>query len=162
MFISNFFAECCESSSVFFDRFICSQFKSSAFIHPRIDDELTSVGKNGHPDWFTGRKIGLCPTADLGNEECVAYLKRKMPQFFLRYGIGTWRSDFEPIACRSDRKNRHDANGSDVQYWCSRGFYDLTDHILKTVPGFRYESCSSGGSMKDFATFRRASVLAPM
>ncbi len=123
------------------------------------DDELTSVGENGHPDWFTGRKIGLCPTADLGNEECVAYLKRKMPQFFLRYGIGTWRSDFEPIACRSDRKNRHDANGSDVQYWCSRGFYDLTDHILKTVPGFRYESCSSGGSMKDFATFRRASVF---
>ena len=124
------------------------------------DDELTSVGENGHPDWFTGRKIGgVCPTADLGNEECVAYLKRKMPQFFLRYGIGTWRSDFEPIACRSDRKNRHDANGSDVQYWCSRGFFDLTDHMLNTIPGFRYESCSSGGSMKDFAVFRRASVV---
>jgi len=124
------------------------------------DDELTSVGENSHPDWFTDRLIaGICPTADLGNEECVAYLKRKLPQFFVRYGIGTWRSDFEPIACRSDKKNRHDANGSDVQYWCSRGFFDLTDHLLDTVPGFRYESCSSGGSMKDHATFCRASVF---
>jgi hypothetical protein len=124
------------------------------------DDELTSVGPGGHPEWFTDRRIaGICPTADLGNEDCVAYLKRKMPQFFLRYGIGTWRSDFEPIACRSDKKNRHDANGSDVQYWCSRGFFEVTDHLLRTVPGFRYESCSSGGSMKDFAVFRRATVF---
>ena len=119
-------------------------------------DELTSVGQTAHPEWFTDRLIGgRCPTADLGNEECVAYLKRKLYEFFTENHIRTWRSDFEPIACSSDKANRHDANGTDVQYWCSVGFYELVDYLLENIPGFRYESCSSGGSMKDYATMRR-------
>lgn len=123
-------------------------------------DELTSVGDTAHPEWFTGRLIGdKCPTADLGNEECVAYLKRKLFDFFTSNNIDTWRSDFEPIACSSDKANRHDANGTDVQYWCSKGFYDIVDYLIENIPGFRYESCSSGGSMKDYATMRRTSAF---
>lgn len=121
-----------------------------------LGDELTSVGRNAHPEWFTGRLIGdRCPTADLGNEECVAYLKRKLYEFFTENNVRTWRSDFEPIARSSDKANRHDANGTDVQYWCSVGFYELVDYLIENIPGFRYESCSSGGSMKDYATMHR-------
>ena len=124
------------------------------------DDLMTSVGPTAHPEWFLGnRKIGPGIPADLGNTECVAYCKRKLAAFFATNHIKTWRSDFEPISYRSDRKNRHDANGNDVQYWCSRGFYEIVDHLIATVPGFRYESCSSGGSMKDFATLTRATIF---
>lgn len=124
------------------------------------DDRLTSVGPNSHPEWFSNRKIGgVCPVADLGNEECAAYIKRKLFALFTNSRAKTWRSDFEPIACCSDKKNRHDADGNDVQYWCSRGFYDIVDYLIESIPGFRYESCSSGGSMKDFATMHRASVI---
>ncbi len=124
------------------------------------DELLTSVGPTAHPDWFSNRRIGgVCPVADLGNEEVVAYLKRKLHQFFTENKVRSWRSDFEPIPHHSDKENRHDANGSDVQYWCSRGFYDIVDYLIDTIPGFRYESCSSGGSMKDFATMHRTPVF---
>lgn len=123
------------------------------------DDLLTSVGESGQPQWFSDRCVGPSAVADLGNSECTAYCKRKLYEFFTENNVMTWRSDFEPIAHRSDKENRHDANGTDVQYWCSRGFYEIVDDLIERIPGFRYESCSSGGSMKDFATMRRASVF---
>lgn len=124
------------------------------------DDLMTSVGPTAHPEWFAGRKIaGKCPVADLGNKECVDYCKRKLEEFFTESGIKSWRTDFEPIAYRSERENRHDANGTDVQYWCSKGFYDIVDQLIEKIPGFRYESCSSGGSMKDYATMHRATIF---
>ncbi len=124
------------------------------------DDLLTSVGKNAHPEWFTDVRIaGICPTADLGNKDCVEYCKRKLYEFLKTNHVSGWRTDFEPIARSSDKKNRHDANGNDVQYWCSRGFYEIVDHLIENLPGFRYESCSSGGSMKDYATMRRATIF---
>ncbi len=124
------------------------------------DDQLTSVGPTGHPEWFSNRRIaGKCPVADLGNVECVEYCKRKLERFFTENKIKGWRSDFEPIAVYSDKENRHDANGTDVQYWCSKGFYDIVDHLIEKIPGFRYESCSSGGSMKDYATMHRATIF---
>ncbi len=107
-----------------------------------------------HPEWFSGRVIayGMGATADLGNEECVAYLKKAMTDFFKNNNISTWRSDFEPICYVSKQQNRHDAFGSDVMYWCTVGFRELVTHLYENVEGFRYESCSSGGSMKDLFT----------
>ena len=123
------------------------------------DDQLTSVGENGHPEWFSDRCVGPSAVADLGNRECAEYCKRKLYEFFTENNVSTWRSDFEPIAHRSDKENRHEAGGTDVQYWCSRGFYDIVDYLTAEIPGFRYESCSSGGSMKDYATMHRAAVF---
>ena len=114
-----------------------------------------------HPDWFCNRRIAekMGRSADLGNEECVNYLKTAMSDFFNKNHIGTWRSDFEPICRSSDLKNRHDANGTDVQYWCSVGFYDLLGYLHENVKPFRYECCSSGGSLKDYATLKYATVI---
>ncbi len=123
------------------------------------DDQLTSVGEYGHPDWFSDRHVGPGALADLGNADCAEYCRQKLYEFFTENNVTTWRSDFEPIPHRSDKENRHDANGTDVQYWCSRAFYDIVDDLIERIPGFRYESCSSGGSMKDFATMRRASIF---
>ncbi len=117
----------------------------------------TSVGEYGHPEWFANRfKPGNYASADLGNEECVAFYQEYMLEFFKTQGVTTWRSDFEPIARQSDKANRHDANGTDVQYWCTVGFCELVDYLYENLDYFRYESCSSGGSMKDFLTMTRA------
>ncbi len=118
------------------------------------DDLLTSIG--GHPEWFVENGVKF---ADLGNEQCVEYIKRKLLALFTENHIDTWRTDWEPIAHYSKRKNRHDALGTDVMYWNTRGFFDIVDFLIETIPGFRYESCSSAGSMKDFVTAHRASNI---
>ena len=120
----------------------------------------TSVGKYGHPEWFSDVCItGVANSADLGNEECVEFYKEYLFAFLNKNKITTWRSDFEPICRSSDKKNRHFANGNDVQYWCTVGFGDLVDYLTENLDDFRYESCSSGGSMKDFFTLSKASVI---
>lgn len=114
-----------------------------------------------HPEWFSNRVVadGMGNSADLGNTECVAYLQKYLANYFTSNSVGTWRSDFEPICYFSDKENRHDANGTDVQYWCTRGFLELTSYLYENVDGFRYESCSSGGSMKDLITATQAVVF---
>ncbi len=120
----------------------------------------TSKGEHGHPEWFSNVCItGVGDSADLGNEECVAFYKDYLYNFFKETGVTTWRSDFEPITRESDQKNRHRARGDDVQYWCTVGFGELVDHLIENIDGFRYESCSSGGSMKDLFTMTKASVI---
>ncbi len=123
-------------------------------------DVPTSVGKYGHPEWFSHICItGVANSADLGNTACVDFFKQYMFDFFNYNKITTWRSDFEPICRASDKKNRHFANGNDVQYWCTVGFGELVDYLTENLTDFRYESCSSGGSMKDFFTMSKASVI---
>lgn len=124
-------------------------------------DEYGEFNSVTHPEWFTGHRVdvGAGQSADLGNPRCVSYLKDALFTFFSENGIGTWRSDFEPIPRTSDKENTHRANGSDVQYRNTRGFEELVDSLIKNVPGFRYESCSSGGSMKDLFTATKAAVI---
>ena len=134
-------------------------------LHDTVDaegnptDEYGEFNSKTHPEWFSDRKTTSGVSADLGNAECVDYLKGAMVDYFKNNNITTWRSDFEPICYKSDKSNRHFANGSDVMYWCTVGFGDLVDHIYENVPGFRYESCSSGGSMKDLFTATKAVVI---
>jgi len=123
-------------------------------------DVPTSKGRWGHPEWFSNRNVtGAGQSADFGNVDCVEFFKDYMLDFFKQTGVTTWRSDFEPICRSSDKKNRHDANGNDVQYWCTVGFRDLVNHLYDNLDYFRYESCSSGGSMKDLFTATLAVVI---
>ena len=126
-----------------------------------MDGVPSSVGKNAHHEWFSNVRIpnGKNAAADLGNTECVAFYQKYMADYFNANGITTWRSDFEPICSTSDKANRHKANGSDVQYWCTVGFGDLVDYLYENVDGFRYECCSSGGMQKDLFTATKAVVI---
>ncbi len=120
----------------------------------------TSVGKYGHPEWFSDVNVtGMGCSADLGNTECVAFYKKYLLDFFRKTGVTTWRSDFEPICRTSPRENRHLAGGNDVQFWATVGFGELVDYLRAKLPGFRYESCSSGGSMKDLWTMTKCNVI---
>ncbi|MBQ7153441.1 MAG: GH36 C-terminal domain-containing protein, partial [Clostridia bacterium] len=119
----------------------------------------TSVGEYGHPEWFSRRIVTVGKSADLGNEECVKFFQQYLSNFLKENHVTTWRSDFEPICRESDKENRHASNGNDVGYWCTVGFSELVDYLYENVPGFRYESCSSGGSMKDLFTMTKAVVI---
>ena len=112
-----------------------------------------------HPEWFSDRAAVGGASADLGNEECLEYLKKTMTDFMNKNSIKTWRSDFEPICYSSDKENRHSADGTDVMYWCSEGFRELIEYLQENVEGFRYESCSCGGSMKDLFTATLATII---
>lgn len=136
-------------------------------LHDTVMPDGTPTDKYGefnsltHPDWFSNRRIdsGMGNSADLGNPDCVGFLKAYLKDYFITSGVTTWRSDFEPICYWSDKANRHYANGTDVQYWCTTGFGELIDSLYENVGGFRYESCSSGGSMKDLFTATKAVVI---
>ncbi|MBR4292365.1 MAG: GH36 C-terminal domain-containing protein [Clostridia bacterium] len=134
-------------------------------LHDTVDvdmlptDEFSEFNSKTHPEWFSDRRITTGHSADLGNVDCVEYLKTAIADFFNENNITTWRSDFEPISHTSDKENRHAARGSDVMYWCTVGFRDLVQYLYDNVEGFRYESCSSGGSMKDLFTATQAVVI---
>ncbi len=115
-----------------------------------------------HPEWFSNRVVvggASSASADLGNEECVAYLKNALAEFMKNNNVKTWRSDFEPICFSSNKENRHTADGTDVMFWCEEGFHEIIEYLQENVDGFRYESCSSGGGLKDLSTATVATVI---
>lgn len=118
-------------------------------------DALSSTGTNAHPEWFTNWKITTGNCADLGNEACVYWIKQRLLSCLNSYNIDTYRSDFGPIAIQSDKVNNHKYS-VDVPYWCAKGFYEILDYLYANKTGFRYESCASGGSLKDYATMTKA------
>lgn len=133
-------------------------------LHDSVDSEGNAVdigefNSVKHPEWFSNRKLTSGASADLGNEECVEYLKTALLEFFTSNHIHTWRTDFEPVCLYSDKENRHFANGNDVQYWATKGFIDIIDYLYENYDDFRYESCSSGGGMKDLLTATKAVVI---
>lgn len=144
-----------------------TNFTVYLLLHDTLDSSGNPTGEYGefnsvkHPEWFSNRLVttAMGRSADLGNTECVEYLKSSLTDFFGGNLIPTWRTDFEPICRSSDKENRHYKNGSDVMYWCTKGFDEVITHLIENVPGFRYESCSSGGSMKDLYTGTVATVI---
>jgi len=130
-------------------------FTTYLLLHENLDlnheptEEYGEFNSITHPEWFASQVHPTARLADLGNVDCVAYLKEKLENFFKICNVDQWRTDFEPIAVYSDKENRHDANGSDVAYWCTVGFTEIIQHLYDTVEGFKFESCNSGGGNKD-------------
>lgn len=120
-------------------------------------DALTSVGPNGHPDWFQNDKKEA--GVDLGNADAVNWIKNRLLQCLNNYGASTFRSDFYPILTTTTRINRGHYSGIDTAYWSATGFYDILDYLIANKADFRYEACNWGGNYKDYATSKRASTI---
>ncbi len=133
-------------------------FHDTRDLDGNITDAMNEFNSITHPEWFSARESHN-KLADLGNVNCVSYLKDAMYNFFANNNVSTWRSDFEPIPADSDKENRHDSNGTDVMYWNTVGFAEIVDYLYDNIEGFRYESCAQGGGMKDFFTATKAVVI---
>ncbi len=129
-------------------------------LNKNVTDQYGIFNSITHPEWFVDESAGSDnKLADLGNVECINYVKNTLSTLFTTNHIDTWRTDFQPIISVSEHKNRHDADGTDVPYWATKGFFEIIDHMYDTVDGFRYESCSSGGCQKDIYTATKAVVI---
>ena len=47
----------------------------------------------------------------------------------------------------------------DVLYWSTKGFYEVLDTLYARFPGFLWEDCAGGGTIKDFGASRRAAKI---
>ena len=132
----------------------------TADLDGNVTDQYGEFNSITHPEWFADESAGSDHRlSDLGNVECVSYVKNTLADFFNTNLISTWRTDFQPIVSVSEHENRHDANGTDVSYWATKGFFEIVDHLYDSVEGFRYECCSSGGCQKDIYTATRAVIF---
>ncbi|MBQ6809232.1 MAG: alpha-galactosidase, partial [Clostridia bacterium] len=122
-------------------------------------DQYGELNSLTHPEWFSHELSHGNKLVDLGNEAAVDFVKTKLSGFFNNTHADTWRTDFQPIVAMSNQKNRHDAMGSDVQYWATVGFGEVLDHLYETVDGFRYECCDGGGKSKDLYIATKAVVI---
>ena len=119
-----------------------------------LSDPLAQA--NSHPEWFVADWNDA--TIDLGNVNAVAYLKNLIYSKFNEFNLDTFRSDMGPVAYWSERTNRH-SNQTDVTYWSARGWYDVIDDMYVRIPDFKWENCSSGGSLKDYASLSRSTKI---
>ncbi len=124
-----------------------------------VTDQYGELNSITHPEWFSDEKECGNYLVDLGNVDAVEYLKNTLANFFIKTKVDTWRTDFQPMASTSDKENRHDANGTDVQYWTTVGFGEILDHLYDAVEGFRYECCDCGGESKSIYLATKAVVF---
>lgn len=110
-----------------------------------------------HPEWFIGDGA-IDEICDLGNRECVDYIKKTLASKLNEFHIPGYRSDFSPVALSSNKINRH-KYGVDTAYWNYIGFYEILDYLKENVPGFTYENCCGGGYYKDYATMSYTSNI---
>ncbi len=121
------------------------------------ENALTPVGPNAHPEWLVGNGASY-DYADLGDEDCVAFIKEQLTATLKANSASGWRSDFSPVQASSVQTNRH-KYGVDTEYWNYIGFYEIIDHLEANIENFSYENCCGGGYYKDFATMKRTANI---
>lgn len=88
-------------------------------------------------DTYQGVDIGT----DEGREKQLSALKTRLRDWQIDY----WRSDFDLL------KPNNYANHEGLMY--------ILDNLIEWNEDFRYEHCSAGGSLKDFATLQRMTFM---
>ena len=74
------------------------------------------------------------------------------------YGFDYYRSDFW---CENNgRDNLGPAAYQGGAFYLSHeGYMEVLDYMISVRPGFRYEHCDAGGTLKDFDTLQRVTVM---
>ena len=73
-----------------------------------------------------------------------------IPEAHLLARYDKWHFDYY----RSDQDHTHPAD-----YWGYVNFWQKLDNIMAARPGFRWENCMNGGSLKSFNDFQRMSFM---
>ncbi len=93
-----------------------------------------------------GMRFGLYWTDNLNMADPAGRRQRadRISRLFRDYRADMWRSD----------NTRGELIGASFAATC--GFYEMVDELARSIPGFQWENCCSGGRVKDFGAMKRA------
>jgi len=111
-----------------------------------------------HPEWIF-RQGNDWPLLNLGNPDCLAWVKTIFGDMIGNWGVDVYRQDFNvfPLSAwrngeAADRQGIHEIKHI-------MGLYEFWDYLLNRYPGLIIDNCASGGRRIDFETLRRSLVL---
>ncbi len=72
-----------------------------------------------------------------------------------------YRSDMTagPVIYGTFGKDQRAHYAEDVDYWSTKGLYDVLNSVQKSIPSFSWENCSGGGGIKDYGVLKIASKI---
>ncbi|MEN6306572.1 MAG: glycoside hydrolase family 36 protein, partial [Anaerohalosphaeraceae bacterium] len=113
---------------------------------------------NNHPEWIF-RQGDDWPLLNLGNPDCLAWVKTTFGDMIGNWGVDVYRQDFNvfPLSAwrngeAADRQGIHEIKHI-------MGLYEFWDYLLSRYPNLIIDNCASGGRRIDFETLRRSLVL---
>ncbi|MHB9008154.1 MAG: hypothetical protein ACYDC1_14605, partial [Limisphaerales bacterium] len=110
-----------------------------------------------------GLRFGLYDneTEDLTSESGKAERIRDITYLIRELKADFYRSDSTagPVLKGTFGPGHRAKYPEEVEYWATKGFYEVIDHLYATLPGFLWEACASGGRIKDFGVSKRAARI---
>ncbi len=95
---------------------------------------------------------------DLGSQEGRKSEEEALLSRFDDFGFDYYRSDF--FTENNAHFNLGPAKYQGGSFYLSHeGYMEVLDYMMAKRPSFRYEHCSGGGTLKDFDTLQRVSVM---
>jgi alpha-galactosidase len=119
-----------------------------------------------HPDWFTrpptyDKEGGINWDAqiDVGNDDARRWVENATQRVVAENRVDYLKTDYSPIAVTSMARHSHGDSRTDTSYWSTLGYYRIQERLMERFPDLRLESCSGGGTIKDFGDIEHAHYL---
>ncbi len=114
--------------------------------------------RSNHPDWLLGDNPGWA-LVDIGNPECLAWMKEHFSKFLKDNEIDLYRQDYNinPLSYWQYGEEPDRVGYRENRY--IQGYLAFWDHLLADNPGLRIDSCASGGHRNDIETMKRSIPL---
>jgi alpha-galactosidase len=116
-----------------------------------------------NPEWFTHPpvfaregNINWQAQIDVGVDEARKWVEGETQRVVREYGVDYLKTDFSPIAIKSDAQRNRGGHKTDVSYWSTLGYYRVQEALLGKFPHLMLEGCSMGGKIKDFGNIAHA------
>ena len=135
-------------------------------------DAMTGIGISGNPNWFATGENKIWDELCVGDEDARAFLADYLKSYYMELGLDGIRTDFGYILGYCNKEGHaHIDDRDDVGYWTSRYVYELFDEMYELYPVptdvnegseahyFKWENCNCGGTLKDFASMKRATRI---
>ena len=124
----------------------------------------TALKYEPNPHWFTHPPIyakageGVLnwqAQIDVGHDEARQWVERETERVVREYDVDYLKTDFSPIAIKSEAQRDRGLHKTDVSYWSTLGYYRIQESLLEKFPHLLLEGCSMGGKIKDFGNSAR-------
>ena len=110
-----------------------------------------------NPEWFTHPpvfakegNINWQAQIDVGHDDARQWVERETQRVVREYEVDYLKTDFSPIAIKSEAQRNRGGHKTDVSYWSTLGYYRVQQALLEKFPHLMLEGCSMGGKIKDF------------